>query len=55
LLPSINININPTSSHQEVSFLKLRSDIHWPVRLAPPLWSSGQSSSLHNGDVLCFL
>jgi hypothetical protein len=21
----------------------------------PPLWSSGQSSWLHNGDVLCFL
>jgi hypothetical protein len=24
-----------------------------PIR--PPLWSSGQSSWLHNGDVLCFL
>jgi hypothetical protein len=24
-----------------------------PVRL--PMWSSGQSSRLHNGDVLCFL
>jgi hypothetical protein len=23
---------------------------HWP-----PLWSGGQSSCLHNGDVLCFL
>jgi hypothetical protein len=23
--------------------------------LRPPLWSSGQSSWLHNGDVLCFL
>jgi hypothetical protein len=21
----------------------------------PPLWSSGQSSWLHNGDVLCFM
>jgi hypothetical protein len=21
----------------------------------PPLWSSGQSSWLHNGDVLCYL
>jgi hypothetical protein len=24
-------------------------------RNGPPLWSSGQSSWLHNGDVLCFL
>jgi hypothetical protein len=23
--------------------------------LGPPLWSSGQSFWLHNGDVLCFL
>jgi hypothetical protein len=23
--------------------------------MRPPLWSSGQSSWLHNGDVLCFL
>jgi hypothetical protein len=23
--------------------------------IRPPLWSSGQSSWLHNGDVLCFL
>jgi hypothetical protein len=28
----------------------LNEDFIWP-----PLWSSGQSSWLHNGDVLCFL
>jgi hypothetical protein len=32
----------------------------WPILLlcsltGPPLWASGQSSWLHNGDVLCFL
>jgi hypothetical protein len=25
------------------------------LKVSPPLWSSGQSSWLHNGDVLCFL
>jgi hypothetical protein len=25
------------------------------IVLVPPLWSSGQSSWLQNGDVLCFL
>jgi hypothetical protein len=27
----------------------------WPDLTRPPLWTSGQSSWLHNGDVLCFL
>jgi hypothetical protein len=29
--------------------------LSWVVRFGPPLWSSRQSSWLHNGDVLCFL
>jgi hypothetical protein len=29
--------------------------IYVMYKKVPPLWSSGQSSWLHNGDVLCFL
>jgi hypothetical protein len=40
----------------QVLKLKLNS---WPESASelyrPPLWSSDQSSRLHNGDVLCFL
>jgi hypothetical protein len=36
--------------------IKKGSYIHfWLVPSRPPLWSSGQSSWLQNGDVLCFL
>jgi hypothetical protein len=28
---------------------------YWPKSEGPPLWSSGQSSWLQNGNVLCFL
>jgi hypothetical protein len=33
---------------------KINSDMH-NINTRPPLWSSGQSSWLQNGDVLCFL
>jgi hypothetical protein len=38
-----------------VSFDKRVIYICYVVESRPPLWSSGQSSWLHNGSVLCFL
>jgi hypothetical protein len=38
-----------TGVEEKAEFMKVREGIR------PPLWSSGQSSWLHNGDVLCFL
>jgi hypothetical protein len=35
--------------------LPRRADTNTIIIVRPPLWSSGQSSWLHNGDVLCFL
>jgi hypothetical protein len=34
---------------------KFTYDVCYVEESRPPLWSSGQSSWLHNGDVLCFL
>jgi hypothetical protein len=34
---------------------EVRAEFIYVEESRPPLWSSGQGSWLHNGDVLCFL
>jgi hypothetical protein len=36
-------------------FCEVRTEFIYVEESIPPLWSRGQSSWLHNGDVLCFL
>jgi hypothetical protein len=48
LLPTRMLNNFNLLSYQAVFYSQL-------VQKWPPLWSSGQSSWLYNGDVLCFL
>jgi hypothetical protein len=53
-LQQVKFFVNATASrpYQVHRFLK---DSHPLTRFWPPLWSSGQSSWLQIGDVLCFL
>jgi hypothetical protein len=50
---------SPTSGGRSVGIVRSRTqtmEVYFYVEESrPPLWSSGQSSWLHNGDVLCFL
>jgi hypothetical protein len=47
----------PTSGGRSVGIVRPRTHhgVSYVEESRPPLWSSGQSSWLHNGDVLCFL
>jgi hypothetical protein len=55
ILQTENIVYDPLPHYCSVSHCSLPLNFLSLSLSTPPLWSSGQSSWLHNGDVLCFL